>query len=296
MAAEPITLYLDLEPGQVADLEVVARASLKFAAAIREIAFFLDPSMEVRIELESGTEGSLSINAFIRSLQDKAREHPILAAVAVFIMGWFGNYALDEMADALRGKEKVEISDEQVEEIVRRLQEAQNSRVGAAEAQSVYKELQDDPAIKGVGASRVHGKKPEQIIPKSEFPARADPAILVPVVAPTRRTRERPQRLRIVSPVLLLTKERRWRFLSEEGEFGAPVKDTDFLDDLMTGRVVLPMTGGVEIDALVETVEDFVDGVWVIREWNVLRVYRHHLPPTQQGLGLRAENPDESRS
>lgn len=58
--AQPINLYLDIEPGQVADIEVVARAALAFSKTIKEVVFVLDPSLEIRVEIASGTPGSLS--------------------------------------------------------------------------------------------------------------------------------------------------------------------------------------------------------------------------------------------
>lgn len=64
----PVSLYIDLEEGRRANLESVARAAVAFAAAVRETAFVLDPSMSVRVELVDSTEGSVSLNALIRSL------------------------------------------------------------------------------------------------------------------------------------------------------------------------------------------------------------------------------------
>jgi len=56
---ETITLYLGLKPGERADFEVVGRAAASFAEAVREISYILEPDHEVRLEFDSGTEGSL---------------------------------------------------------------------------------------------------------------------------------------------------------------------------------------------------------------------------------------------
>lgn len=95
MSSTPISLYLDLEPGQVADLEVVARASLAFAAAVKDLAYVIDPSLELRIELASGTEGSLSLNSLLKSIRGKEGEAITLAAIALVILNWFAGHALD---------------------------------------------------------------------------------------------------------------------------------------------------------------------------------------------------------
>lgn len=42
---------------------VVARAALSWSAAIKELAFVLDPSLEVRVEIDSGTQCSFSLNS-----------------------------------------------------------------------------------------------------------------------------------------------------------------------------------------------------------------------------------------
>jgi hypothetical protein len=88
--AEPISLYLELEPGQTADLEVVARAALAFAAAIREAAFVLDPSLEISLGFESGTEGSLSLNSIIRSIKNNTKLDPAtIKTLIIMVIFWF---------------------------------------------------------------------------------------------------------------------------------------------------------------------------------------------------------------
>jgi hypothetical protein len=54
MDAGPVNIYLDLEPGQKPDLEATARAMLAFTAAVNELAYVIDPGLEVRIDLGSG--------------------------------------------------------------------------------------------------------------------------------------------------------------------------------------------------------------------------------------------------
>jgi hypothetical protein len=68
---EPFSLYLELEEGRLLDIEVAAKIALALGAAIREAAFIIDPSIDIKIELVSGTEGSFSFNTFIKSLNPK---------------------------------------------------------------------------------------------------------------------------------------------------------------------------------------------------------------------------------
>jgi hypothetical protein len=286
--AQPISLYLDLEPGQVADIEVVARAALAFSKTIKEIIYVLDPSLDIRVEIASGTPGSLSLDSVIRSLKEKAEARPILAATVVLLFSWFGNYGFTEGLDALRGKDN--LSAEEIAEIADKVVEAMDKRVAQDQVQSVYQELERDTRIKGVGVTTVAGTRPDDIVPREQFAIRSDPAILTEVTTETRRSRKRRETVVIVRPVLLKG-TRRWRFNSAEGEFGAQVKDEAFVEKLLSGRLMLPMTGGVELDVLLETEEHFLDGVWVPAEWTVWEVYGHKFPPRQ--ASLFSQGPEE---
>ena len=68
---EAFSLYIELEPGTKADLETVSNSALAFVSAVRELAYILDPSLDLRVEFVSGTEGSFSLNAWLRSLNPK---------------------------------------------------------------------------------------------------------------------------------------------------------------------------------------------------------------------------------
>lgn len=289
MAEAPISLYIDLEPGQVADIEVVARAALAFSEAIKEVVYILDPGLEVRVELASGTASSLSLNSIVRGIRERAQERPMLSAAIAIVLGWFGNYTFDELMDLIRGKE--EISAEQIEEIANKCADAMQRRIAQPQVQRVYEELGNDRAVRGVGATTAHGERPRDIIPRDQFSSKAEGAILPETTEMRRRSRRRRERVLIISPVLLQSPTRRWRFRGPEGEFGAPIKDAGFLNDLIAGRLVLPMTGGVELDVLVETVEELRDRVWAPVEHTIWEVYERHFPPVQGDL-LAPPEPD----
>lgn len=87
---ENISLYVALEPGTKADLEVIARASLEFAATLREVAYVIDPSIDLRIEIESGTPGSLSLNSVLRFLKVTDRKGRLnIKAIALGVGAFF---------------------------------------------------------------------------------------------------------------------------------------------------------------------------------------------------------------
>lgn len=282
----PISLYLELEPETVADLEVVARATLSFAAAVKEAAHILDPSMEVSLKLASSTPGSLSLNTIIKSLKEKSSDPATLLIVALTILGWFGTdirqYLVTQGLDATFKTEK-KLSDEDLKKITDAVLKALDAKVASRHVQQVYRELERDPSVKGVGATQKPGSRPEHIVPRSEFPAisgsNEDDA---PV---EKRTRENAERVTLISPVLL-PGERRWRFSFHEGEFGAPIKDEDFLSDVLHGRYPIVMRSGIEMDVLLQTKEEKENGVWVVKERTVLRVIKTSPAPRQEDLNL----------
>jgi hypothetical protein len=283
---EPISLYLDLEPGSIADLEVVARASLAFASAVKEVAYILDPSMQVSLRFASGTEGSLSLNTIIGTIKEKATDPATLTAIGLVVLSWFGtdirqyivSHALDE---ALKTEHK--LSQEEIHQIAESVSKMIDEKVAKHNVQQVYRELDKDPSIKGVGASQEVGKRPANIVPRSEFAARLSVEDITSSIES--RTRESSERVTLISPVLL-PGNRRWKFSFHEGEFGAPIKDETFLNEVLQGRYPLTMRTGIELDVVLQTKEEKENGVWVIKERNILEVKKTYPVPTQENLEL----------
>ncbi|MET4722024.1 hypothetical protein ABIF63_006130 [Bradyrhizobium japonicum] len=282
----PISLYLELEPKATADLEAVARATLSFAAAVKEVAYVLDPSLEVSLKFASGTEGSLSLNTILKTLKEKTTDPATLTAIGLVVLSWFGTdirqYLMTQSLDAAFKTEK-KLSPEEIQQITQAVMKAIEGKVAERNVQQVYRELEKDPAVKGVGATPEPGSKPATIVPRSEFPRYTTPLEEESIVE--KRTREEPERVTLISPVLL-PGERRWRFSSHEGEFGAPIKDEMFLSDVLQGRHPIVMRTGIEMDVILQTKEDKENGVWVVKERNVLKVINTSPAPTQEELEL----------
>lgn len=78
----------------------MARASLAFAGAVREIAYIVDPSLVIRLELESGTEGSLSLNSVIRFVKKQVSDPVTRRVIIIGIVMWFAK----ETGSALLGR------------------------------------------------------------------------------------------------------------------------------------------------------------------------------------------------
>jgi hypothetical protein len=290
-----VSLYLDLETGQVADIEVVARAALAFSAAIKVLAAELAPEADVRVELVSGTEGSLSLNSLIRGAGMFVTKER-LQQVAIGIMTYFAMQVAEntsqDVINHIRGKDvpqAVQLSDADVQRIARAVQ----NETARKQAQQVYKEVERDPAIKGVGATDQPGHRPVVIVPRAEFHQHA--GLVVREQTVTHRTVPERMTVVLVSPVLV-EGNRRWKFRGPTGEFGAPIKDADFAARVLSGTTTVPMVAGIIMDVEVETVETLKDGVWVPeKNKTVTHVYGVKPPVTieQASLFANAPGPDD---
>lgn len=272
-----INLYLDLEPGELADLEVVAKASFAFAGAVREIAYVLDPSLVVKLEIESGTSGSLSINSVMRFVRQAIPDPVTRKVILVSLTLWFAKEtgaALIGMAVSDILTEEPAISEQDAQRIAEEVQRVLEKRIGAKPVQEVFRELQKDKSIKGVGVSTKKGDRPRSLVPREQFAERiGEPVDIVDEQPPRVRTER--MILTLISPVLQ-NNDNKWRFLSKDGTIYAGIRDEQFLGDVLSGRANIPMRSGIVILADVEILEarDAAKGVWVVTERNITKVVR----------------------
>lgn len=104
----PFGIYLDLEEGSLADLEKVSKASIELVAAIRDLAGFIDPYLDVKVQIQSGDKGSLFLKTIIKlafdiDLDSDERKAElkintlgaIIIGVTVFVGGKIGGHYVD---------------------------------------------------------------------------------------------------------------------------------------------------------------------------------------------------------
>jgi hypothetical protein len=283
-----LSVYLDIDEGKHADLVVVARASLALADAIEEIAYIIDPSLEVVLEFTSGTDGSLSLNTLIKSLKSKIAPRPFtLLNIAMVVVTCLGTdlraYGVMKFLDHfLTPEQKQSLSDDDIRKIVQMLENAQNGKMAKPPIQRLYREIERDTVIKGIGATTVPGVKPSNLVPRDQFQERSGSKI--EEKKPEIRTRTTPERLTLVSPVLL-PKDRSWKFyLPSIGEFGAKIKDEKFLAGLLSGRTHMQMRAGIQLDVELDTREEKMGNVWVVKDRSIKRVIRKPRIPSISDL------------
>ncbi|WP_192847026.1 hypothetical protein, partial [Aureimonas sp. AU4] len=162
------------------------------------------------------------------------------------------------------------------DETVRRVQ------AGGAklQAQEVYRAIERERSIKGVGVTTEKGARPRSVVGRGQFRERAgydvgDDQTL------RERSRIEEDTIVLVSPVLEMNqRHRKWRFLRRGEPFNATVEDPAFLQKVLSGRTRIPMVAGIELRAVVEITETRNGLVWEVTARRVLDV-RDVRPPSE---------------
>jgi hypothetical protein len=271
-------------------LEALSRAAIAWAEVIREAAFLVDPFLEVRVELVSGTEGSINLNSRIRAirgtLSDKKKLKAIALGVATFFGLKFGDWLIgkgfDEAWDWLKTEyhELQTLSaDEQseVQQIVRQIVDAKSTR---AKVTRVYGELAQDEAVTGVGVSLTPAAHPPHVVPRSEFANRAGVVSIEEEIIERRRERDKVT-LTLLAPALD-EEDHKWKFQLGSKTVWAHMGDADFRKRLEPGSNAAPrMVMGIRMEVELETTQEKRDGVWVTIDQTVEKVRRLSEPLSQ---------------
>jgi hypothetical protein len=285
---QAITLYLELKPGEKADFQVVGLATAAFAEMVKEIAFIVDPTLDIRIKFESGTEGSLGLNGIIETLKTPEGRRGaimgIVAGTAISFVQDVRNWGVSRLLDHyFPSAERSVLTPEDIERIERAVNGVKEGKIAKDQARKVYREIERDDAIQSVGTITTPNSKPPDPVPRSEFTYRAGVALPSDTTQRS-RTMKSTERLTLISPVLLLVENRVWRFRSAGIEHSYYIKDEKFLGDLLAGRRRMPMKEGIQITAEIEVHEIFEGQVWVPKQRFITRVVRVHAKSKEPDL------------
>ena len=301
-AGTPISVYLQLKEGELADWEVVSKAAIEFIEALKELAEFADPSAKLKVTLQNSEEGSLRFNALLEFFggsgdpgvsEQKRRERRvalkgILYAAGTWLLLETGAHYYDkllaELDDAVAAwmQEDPAVDPASVEEAKQEcrklLEGATRNQVGASHVRKFFVELKADENITGVGVTPDHESLPEVIIPRSEFGDRSRPA--KEDTEPTNRTRVETMTVLLVEP-RLLGDEKAWRFSIGGMEFGAKIEDKEFVRATLSGRNGLPLMEGIYLQVRMRIEERREDTAWIIKSRTILEVIDHQTKPEQ---------------
>jgi hypothetical protein len=276
--AEELTLYIGLKKGELADFEIVGLAAAAFAEAVKDIAYVLEPGIEVRLEFESGETGSLKLKALLKSLSTKDGQRgalvAVLSTVGLVLTNDVRTYGVGKLLDRyLLPEQRQQLSDEDIERIAKAVKAVSDGKLAKAPVQEMYKQLDRDEAVESVGSITNKDDKPIDPVPREKFPARAGLASNTDELDAKNRRRVSTELLTLISPVFL-NADRVWRFSSAFGEHSYHIADLKFLSDALCGT--FKMKEGVQITAQIEALEELEGGVWRPKRRTILKVLRKH--------------------
>lgn len=289
----PLSLYIDLLRGTHADLEVVGRAAIAWTKMIQEAAFLVDPFLEIRVELENGTEGSINLNSWIKTVRETINDPKKLKAIALGALGLLalkaGDWALGKGFDALWDLARREVpafvgslseaEKAEMETIITRIVE---SRAARERAQTVFAELAKEERVTGVGVALEHSRRPRDVIPRSEFPVRSATDFVEETIQ--RRFQTEHVTLTLLAPALE-EDDHKWKFRRGTKIVWAHMDDPDVRARIGPGSNSAPrMLVGILMDVDLETTQEFKDGVWEVVNQRVVKVHAWREPPLQTSL------------
>jgi hypothetical protein len=298
-----ISLYLDLRKGYRADLEVAAKGVLAFAEMVRELNRNIEPGLEVQLDLQSGTEGSLRLNIIVRFAKkalgvDKLSLSTLIGATVIALLVDVRSWGIGEVMGWLTGPDAPEVAktltEEEMKQVATKIVTMLNAGVGSNERQKVLVEFSQDATIQGIGASGVHDHRPSETVRREDFrPQQTPPQLLLEPPIPTghRRSVTR-ERVTLISPVLMQS-DRKWRFRFRDAEITAAVRDRDFVDRVLRGQVGVRLKAGIQMDVDLEVSEEREGDKWHVRERRVVHVHDIHEAPTLPGLASPPRDDEE---
>jgi hypothetical protein len=249
----------------------------------------------VQIGIQGHADGSLWEDLLLQLDKAKAEYHsrPTRYGFAIAALVWLMTPPLERIRDdawrPILDKYLPEATDEDLVEAKRIISIAETGNVAVRQKQQFYREVARDTGIVAVSAN-IDREKPTWSVQRNAFPAYSGQSPTIE--SDLDRTTVGPMRVIILSPVLEVS-NRRWKFATAQGEFGAAIKDRDFLESIVAGETRVKMRGGVELDVELETKERLIGGVWTITERNVLRVFEINEPPASRQGSMFPRDGDE---
>lgn len=258
--SQAISLYLDLEPGKIVDLEVAAAMAIQWSRAIKAAGIALDPNYEYRVSLIAAKPGSSKWLAKVeRSKANQAlvriksgwEQLPVILRVTIALGVVIPATAVPTWKFWTGDDGFSETQLEQMEEALKKVTSDKNVTV---HKQAMYKDAQRDRAIVGVGGGVPDDPdwKPKQIVPANQF------ALVEGIFALVEEPKER--KITQILDVILVAPDlenahKTWVFRQEgiPGQIRAIMKDDNFLAALERStvrerfRTNIPMKIEIEI-------------------------------------------------
>jgi len=300
MTEQPLTIYFDISHNSLPTLGAVGRAMVEFEKMAGEAVFLMEPATEFSLVYESSATGSLRIIAKLRGLVTAERLKELAIVIATLLItngiGHFQGKAMDEAIVSIAGEEGSTLTAEDLANIAEMCRQAERSETVRTPRQEFYRAVEQDSAIVGIGAvSDDTTRRPELIVPRSEFLSRATDSQLAEIdeLSMERTNSERIEVVLVEAP--LIESKRQWRLFMNGREFGAKMLDENFKQQLLDGSTDLRLAGGIILDVTLETAQVNEDGLWRNKSFAVLEVHTWRQNPEQAELLLSHRSDEDDQ-
>ncbi|PTQ12934.1 hypothetical protein CLG96_01980 [Sphingomonas oleivorans] len=269
-------------------MEVVAEAAIAWVAALRELAFVVDPSVQLVVEIVDGDRGSLWLNTVLTFFERKLekiergsskypRLHALARALALIVITTPIAMTVESIWSSVTSDNPgVELSPEERELLARDIARALQPNVAKSQRRQFFQAVEKDSQITEVGVSSVPDTRPAFVVPRGIY----QKYLLTPEVDEIEeksRKWSETWEVTLVSPVLE-NAERSWRFRREGmPEFGAVMKDREFLAAIERAEVHEELRQGIKMTVTLTFKDKFENGVWVTKERSVVEVIKPQL-------------------
>ncbi|HEX2762754.1 MAG TPA: hypothetical protein VHM92_02755 [Allosphingosinicella sp.] len=271
---EPLSLYFDVRPTELVDLEVAASAAIEWARGIKAAARALDDTYDYRVSLVAAEPGSSKWLARVeRSKPNQAAEQikegweriPLVFRWTIALAVVIPTTAVPTIDYWTGGG--AEFSPKQLQQMEEAYRHIAEEPTVKAHRQAIYNEAQRDPKIIGVGGGVADKPewKPPHTVPANQF-AEGSGLFEPEEEAPSERVVSSTLDVVLVTPQLK-NAPRTWTFRQEgiPGTFNATMKDKRFLAALDRSAVRETFRLNIPMRIRLEIKQQFVDGDWKVK-------------------------------
>lgn len=265
-----ITLYFGLRADEKADLEIVAKAAIKWVEAMRAAAHDFDPDSNFRVELIDAQESSLKINAILDWAENQlsrldvgASKYWRLRQLAISLVVFVVVSGVPTYHFYFDDKSQIPLSEEDRQRLDTLIEHLSNNPDVEEKKSEFYNTINQDSAITEVGLSENSQKEPFIKVPKNQFAERG--GLFSIQEEEDERTTYKDIEVKLVAPMLVASK-RAWRFASDDDiEFTAKMRDENFLKALEQNHVKEQLRIGIVMKIRLKIDEKKIGGNWVLK-------------------------------
>lgn len=266
---EQLTLYFQLKPETLADLETSAEVSIAWSRALKAAAAALDPEGELIVEIIDADEGSLNVNAALRwvrvhldptaaRIERSSQRMPKTFRMALALAGFL---IFDVGTAVLTYFPADEWSDEERAEIHKQIQRIHDDNQFRERKRELFKAAERDPKVRALGVKETP-RGPALAIVEGQHFAEASGLFAEQEADLPERTTSTIVEVVLVKPALV-AQPRAWTFEQVGlGQFDAIMADAKVIAAMRDKGLPERLREGIPMRLRLEVHEVAYNGEW----------------------------------